>query len=176
MDLILAAKAAQTAVRFVEGGPLAAALAELNLNAALNAMQKSGRAVDQRAQVWSAVNHLEGAEAALGSKLKRWGGIPFAGVRASRYERTLEEYRYICGLLAICYRYLGEETLAQESLSEAVNPTISSRAARIALLPGYMLASASLVGLPGMFLPNRYEVDWSKFRLPPRGLPITGPT
>jgi hypothetical protein len=59
MDLGVAAKAAGTVVRFVEGGPLAEALAELNMNAALSALNKAKTAEDKRAQVWSAVNHLK---------------------------------------------------------------------------------------------------------------------
>ena len=56
-DLVVAAKLAGTALKFVEGGPLAEALAALNLQAAISALNKTQDAKDKRSQVWSAINH-----------------------------------------------------------------------------------------------------------------------
>jgi hypothetical protein len=65
ISLVAAAKSANSIVSFVEGGALASAFAGIGIQLAKDALSKASHAKDKRAQVWSAINHLESAESAL---------------------------------------------------------------------------------------------------------------
>jgi hypothetical protein len=121
MDLVVSVKAARTAARFVEGGALEEALSELNLGAARIALRSADLAVTPEAQVRSAVTHLEAAKAAAVAKLQKRRLLR----NLTRIRQVFidgNRLRYINGLLAICYRYLGEERLAEQSLALAKSP------------------------------------------------------
>jgi hypothetical protein len=126
MDLAASVKLAHTAVQFVEGGPLAEALAELDMSAAIAALNKAHQARDKHAQVWSAVNHLERAQTALESKLRRHGAA-IAVLRIHHLDELIRKRGYILALMAICYRYLGEEQLAQQAIAAASLKSLYSR-------------------------------------------------
>jgi len=114
MELLTAVQGARAIANFVEGGPLANALADLGIAAARSAMSKALYAEDKRAQVWSAVNHLEQAEAALDSTLKKYGGVLMA-TRFTKAASLENKHRYVLALMAICYRYLGEKDLTDRT-------------------------------------------------------------
>jgi hypothetical protein len=166
MDLVASVKLAQTAARFVEGGPLEEALAELDMTAAHAALLKAGDARDTRAQVWSAVNHLEGAQAAIDSKLRRRGSF-IAAARVHRYEFLVDKLRYVEGLMAVCYRYLGEERLAQQALGRVRFPQLKMGP----MVAGGLLSLVSPLGRWDeeiSYGESKYDVDWEAFELPPR--------
>lgn len=73
-------------------------------------------AVDKRSQVRSAVNHLEGALAALDFKVQGGRGKAQFAVRPQNWELLSTKRQYVLALMAICYRYLGEEDLAQQAV------------------------------------------------------------
>jgi hypothetical protein len=116
IDLVLAAESVNTIVGVVEGGALESTLADVGLVAAKDALSKVPHAEDKRAQVWSAVNHLEEAESALRNTIKTRGNrLMF--VNQLGLEVMIEKRRYILGLMAVCYRYLGERALTERTLS-----------------------------------------------------------
>ncbi|WP_305786708.1 hypothetical protein [Symbioplanes lichenis] len=174
MDLLASVKAAGTVVRFVEGGPLAEALAEINVEAALGALGKAAGARDRQAQVWSAVNHLEGAEAALRRKVTGSGGRRQFVLRARNYVMLEQRYLRILALLAICYRYLNEEDLALSYAERLRSQDETSGALSLGVLvAGTVVALPNLVDTARAAYQDRTlpELDFSSFELPPRALP-----
>jgi hypothetical protein len=174
MELLAALKMAGTAARFVEGGPLADGLAALNVSAAITSMDKAATAHDKRSQIWSAINHLESAEAALESKLLGWRGKTHFMVRSGNFLLLKVKRDYVLAFMAICYRYLGEENLAQQAIERGRHNPHSD------LGPG-PIAVGAITGLTMLdFLRyeemgRKYIVDWDRFELPPRGLPPQAP-
>jgi len=85
------------------------------------------RADGRRAQVWSAVNHLEAAAVALDSKLV-WNPGQNSS-RAPLWNGSILASKRKCALalLAICYRYLGEESSYNKALEKAKARTIRKR-------------------------------------------------
>lgn len=169
MDLVASVGIARTALNFVEGGPLEAALAELNMSAAVAALQKTRQANDKRAQVWSAVNHLEGAQAAIESKLQRRGRLMVVA-RYHRWEFLVNKHRYILALMALCYRYLGEERLAQQAFTQAKDYfTYVDKTPAYAHITGVLVSMVSPVALwdEEVIDVGKYEIDWPRFELPP---------
>ncbi|WP_406326802.1 hypothetical protein [Streptomyces sp. NBC_00203] len=118
IDLISALRVGQTVRGFIEGGPLTDALADLGLEAALDALGKSPDARDRRSQVWSAVNHLEAANAAYSSVVNKRGKF-LTWTAPAHLELVVNRRRYILCLMAICYRYLEEEKLCHQALQHA---------------------------------------------------------
>jgi hypothetical protein len=174
LDLITTVQLAGSAVRFVEGGPLAEALAELNMRAAQSALNNAQAAKDKRAQVWSAVNHLEGALVALDSKLVGARGKVQVALRYGNWNILAYKRKYVLALLAICYRYLEEEKLAQQAL-ESVRGEYDPYK-----LHGNRAPYIGYGMMPNLLDDYRYRrakdnwVDWAEFELPPRALPTSG--
>lgn len=174
--LAIVVKTAGTAVRFVEGGPLADALAELNLAAARSALVNAERAVDKRGQVWSAINHLEGALAALNSKVQGGRGKAHFVARPHNWYLLSTKRQYVLALIAICYRYLGEENLAQHAVNLG-RAEIEQPFNPFNPLPylAILVTSFNPVDmLRGEDCEVKYRVDWKQFELPPRGLTSPG--
>jgi hypothetical protein len=117
IDLVVAAKSVNTVVNVVEGGTLESTLADLGLAAAKDALSKVTYAEDKRAQVWSAVNHLEQAESALRTTIQTRGNRLMYVNRPGLEEDLIQKRRYMLGLMAVCYRYLGERALTERTLS-----------------------------------------------------------
>jgi hypothetical protein len=118
IDIMASLKAARTIGAFVETGQLEAALSDIGMAAAVNALQKVPHADQRNMPVWSAVNHLEGAEAALVAALRRRAKLIF-WANPLRGEVLDEKRKYVLCLMAICYRYLREEQLALQALERA---------------------------------------------------------
>ncbi|GAA1839500.1 hypothetical protein GCM10009836_18320 [Pseudonocardia ailaonensis] len=111
MELLAALKTARSLAAFVEGGALEEALAQVSVGAAVDAMEKSRIARDPRAQVWSAVTHLETAWEAHRRILVR----PLSKHLAwTRHRRIWGEFDHVTCLMAVCYRYLGEIELSEQ--------------------------------------------------------------
>jgi hypothetical protein len=174
IELLTALKMAGTAARFVEGGPLAEGLAALGLSAALTSMDKAATADDKRSQIWSAINHLESAQAALESKLLGPRGKTQAMLRGGNFLVLKMKRQYVLALMAICYRYLGEEDLAQQAIERGrYNPhhdlglgvKVVGFINPLAMIEFTLYANDTAI---------KYQVDWDRFELPPRGLPMSG--
>jgi hypothetical protein len=72
LDIITALNTARSVKKFVEDGGLEEAVASINVKAAEEALRKANMAQDPKPQVWSAVNHLEGAEQAAKRVAGNW--------------------------------------------------------------------------------------------------------
>jgi hypothetical protein len=110
----------------------------------------------------------QGAHAAIESKLRRRGSF-IAAARIHRYTLLLDKLRYILALMAVCYRYLGEERLAQQALAQARDPLLHFKAGP--LVAGLWVSLVSPVGRwdeEMSYTKSKYDVDWSTFELPPR--------
>jgi hypothetical protein len=118
VDIIAAIKMGKSLADFVEGGPLASALSDIGLRAATNALDKIPHSRAPAPHVWSAVNHLEGAEAALAGTLERHGQKMLWG-RSVRLQHLEYKRQYVLCLMAVCYRYLGEHPLADRAFHAA---------------------------------------------------------
>ena len=152
-------------MRFVEGGQLAEALAELNLTAARTALVKADTASDKRAQVWSAVNHLEGAVAALDSKL-RGGRGKAQYVRPHNWALLGHKRAYALALMAICYRYLGEEHLAQEAVASGrggADLALPEGMSLWAIAPILVTSLNPVDSVREELGQETYRVDWTEF-------------
>jgi len=113
---VAAVSSVSTIVKFIEGDDLERTLADINLLAAKNALSKIPYTKDKGALVWSAVNHLAGAETTLRTTLlarkERFRWINEVGLDLMLTKRT-----YILALAAICYRYLGKKALSEQTLA-----------------------------------------------------------
>lgn len=133
VDLVQSLQGAKQLSDFVDGGGLAEAVADIGVQAALDALKKLPQARDKRAQVWSAVNHLEHAEAAARTYLEtRTEAKRF--LRMTKLATMSDKRTYLLCLMAIGYTYLGERDLAERALRDAeddpraVHPAYASAA------------------------------------------------
>jgi predicted exporter len=81
--------------------------------------------------------------------------------------------KYVLALMSICYRYLGEETLAQQALElvRAETEPIDVAGWGIFIF-GHTASVINVIDTTRLELDEeKYPKDWSKFELPPRGLP-----
>lgn len=111
MELLAKMRVAKSLTDFVEGGGFASVFAEIGLQAAATALERATTAKDWNAQIWSAINHLEMAEAGLTNALKRYRMLLW--VRPGRIGELDERRRYIRCILAVAYSYVGEYGLAR---------------------------------------------------------------
>ena len=124
------------------------------------------------AQVRSAVTHLESAKAAAIAKLQKRRLLRNL-TRSRQVIIDGNRLRYINGLLAICYRYLGEEPLAKECLALTKRlygtdqPWTSAEHWTQAL--GWIVEMFTAIE-EDFINENKYKVDWDAFELPPRGV------
>jgi hypothetical protein len=116
IDLVATVKTARSIANAIEGGAIESTFADLGLRAAKDALSKVLYAEDKSQQVWSAVNHLEAAEAALRDTLQKRGKRLLYSNMGALWE-AIDKRRYILGLMAVCYRYLGERALTERTLS-----------------------------------------------------------
>jgi hypothetical protein len=118
VDLIVVMRAAQSLSSFLDGPMFLDAVADVGMHASRASLARAASARDRRAQVWSAVNHLEEADAAIRLILQRWrGSIRYTA--PTRAEDLMQKRSYILCLLAACYKYLGEDKLTEQALDEA---------------------------------------------------------
>jgi hypothetical protein len=116
IDLVATVKTARSIANAVEGGAIESTFADLGLQAAKDALSKVPYAEDKEAQVRSAVTHLEGAEAALRTTIQNRGTrLLYSNINALAH--AMFKRVYILGLMAVCYRYLGERALTERTLS-----------------------------------------------------------
>ena len=168
-DAVVAIKAARSAVRFVEGGPLGEALAELDPTLPARRSKKAPQALDRHAQVWSAVNHLESAQAAIESKLVGWRGAGHFAVRGANFMRLAIRREQILALMAVCYVYLGEDALADRAVRDGQRNLVLEVPTGVRLV-GF--GTTMLVG--GADIVVRFEetnltrIEWSAFGSPSR--------
>jgi hypothetical protein len=143
VDIVVALKSAGTVKTFIETGQLEEAIGSVNLTAALKSTRKLPLARDPRGQVWSSINHLEAAEEAF-RRVERRESI--AWVNARRYASACFSRVYAFCLLAVCYRYVGENELSRQSLDAAVEL--------------YDRKCVDLDAADGLFMPSREGDPW----------------
>ena len=110
MQLLDKMRVAKSLADFVEGGGFASVFAEIGLQAAATALERVAAAKDWNSQIWSAINHLEMAEASLTNALKRHRILGW--VRVVRMAELDDRRRYVRCILAVAYTYVGEYNLA----------------------------------------------------------------
>jgi hypothetical protein len=189
IDVLAVLKGAKALADFVEGGPLANALADVGLQAAGDALRKVPHARAADAQVWSAVNHLEEALAAVEGIFARRGRLLVLG-RMVHADNLLEKRDYILSLMAVCYRYLGEDELARQSFVRARAlppgyPNLDKLEAAIDANSAAMIAAGvAMFGNPMTWIDMRQAgrfrvavdtVEEAAFALPPRSRPPSLP-
>jgi hypothetical protein len=106
-DLLAAARTTAALTKFIEED-LVGLMAQLDISAAGIALSGIPSARDKRSAWWSAVNHLEGAESKLRSRMKT----------ASAFD-SAQTYLYISAIKALIFRYLGEERLIAKCLEDS---------------------------------------------------------
>jgi tetratricopeptide (TPR) repeat protein len=164
LDVITALRAARSVQQFVEAGGLEDAVASIDVKAAQEALRKVNMARDPRAQVWSAVNHLEGAEEAARRAAMNWRLHYFNELSG---EVADERHVYVLALLAICYKYLGEFQLCDDALDKARKAhydapwdhrrPLRSRVRAITVQPSLWTKAAKALVTPGGYVGD--EVD-----------------
>lgn len=119
MDLVETLRNSGSLTRFLEGDSFVQLLAKVGVKAALNAFGKVEYVKDKKSQMWSVINHLEDAEAAIPSdihktskNLKEW----FIPIRA---DNRIGQKKYIQCVMALCYLYLDDQPAARNMLMKA---------------------------------------------------------
>lgn len=111
-------------VNFVDGSGMADALstlADVHLEAARLAMSRAKSGKDKRAEVWSAINHLQAAHVSQRAIWDRKrSAIEFITAGASfRSHYAAYDDACVCGLTAVCYVYVGEPASVVSCLEQA---------------------------------------------------------
>jgi hypothetical protein len=118
--LVRAARTLKSFVEYVDGAGPASLLAEIELRAAAAAFANLRITIDQKSQLWNAVNHLETAWQAELSNIRRgsesWGNAFL--VHKVRLRGQANRAKLIGHFLALCYKLLGEERLVNECLGQ----------------------------------------------------------
>jgi hypothetical protein len=123
MDLMAAVSSGKKLHDFANSSSLGEALAEIQLDAAYQALEKVSEAKDRVSQLWSVVNHLETAEVAA----QRAENSLYNYVDAVHSDEARNRRVVIVVLLAIIYKYLGEEKLCMSTLDKLINPPVPTR-------------------------------------------------
>lgn len=102
---------------YVLNGEIVEVMTDAELSAAREAMEKASTAVDKRAQVWSAINHLEAAH----HRLKRLyhGKTSYSPPTDLYRMRIVYKDQCILCLMAVCYRALDEVELCRRTLTDS---------------------------------------------------------
>lgn len=114
MDLLTVFRTSASAYAFLQSNALLSALADLELEAAKEALVKSRAADDPRLQLTTVLSHLESAEQAAKQSME---SIWISGNRPA-FERRQSKYSFILGLMAITYYTLQEERLVELTLEK----------------------------------------------------------
>jgi hypothetical protein len=102
---------------YVFNGDIVEVMTDAELSAAREAILKATAAVDQRAQVWSGINHLEAAHHRLKPIYHGKSSFWFATNMYRR--RMIYKDQCILCLMAICYRAVDELDLCRTALAES---------------------------------------------------------
>ena len=117
-ELLRVIKVLQTLQSFVLSGDISKILIDPELAAARDAFAKAKIADEPRAQIWSAINHLEAAHQRLNAihSDDTWLTTPD---RLTFKQRMAEKDRFVLCLMATCYRALDELELCRDVLGQA---------------------------------------------------------
>jgi hypothetical protein len=105
---------------YLDGDGAASLLAEIELNAAATAFANLRIIIDQRSQLWNAVNHLETSWQAELSRIRQGSRFWQRAVTVNllRLQRMANRAKLIGYFLALCYKLLGEQNLVDECLRQ----------------------------------------------------------
>jgi hypothetical protein len=120
IDLTVVAKNAKSVHSFIDDGTLfqvLETLGDVEYEAAKEAFEKVKRAKDKRAQLWSVVTHLETAHKAFE---KAWRSPYRKYFKMVSFMETVEKDQITLALMAVCYRYLGEEKLVLDTCEKVI--------------------------------------------------------
>lgn len=115
MDLVNFVRGTTTINQFVNGKDIVYALAELELDAAIAAVEGLHLASDKKSQIWSAINHLQAAER---KSLQAVQSGLTVNLVAHVFILRMNTRFSILGLLCILYIYVGEHALAEDTLEK----------------------------------------------------------
>jgi hypothetical protein len=146
MDLVAAVSSGKKLHDFVNSSSLGDALAEIELDAAYQALAKVSDAKDKASQLWSVVNHLETAEVAAEKASRSPYGILDPVYSYECYDRRV----VIIVLLAIIYKYLGEEKLCMSTMDKLLNPPRTTPSKWQRLGDKYGIMALPILGVPWM--------------------------
>lgn len=150
VDLFTVVKTSKAVEAFVTGGSLSAALAQSansDVRAASLAIRNIHLARDPSRELALAVGHLQAAHVKL---RQAWTSLDYVGkhFRSKAYCNSNRLDQWVCCVLAICYIYLREPQLVEQSVQRALEAERGdAKHAGWADLPGLMLGT-----LPGLFL------------------------
>jgi hypothetical protein len=117
--LLQAAQHIQSLTSWIESGEMAELLADVEFSAAKASLSKVRMAADPRGQVWNAIGQLETAYQAsvhIVRAHRSWEN--FSLRRSARADQARDKAEYILCMMAVCYRYLGENSLCKSHLDE----------------------------------------------------------
>ncbi len=160
MDLITSLTLVKRLSDFVEGGQLSAAMADAGIQAGVDALKTLPEVNDKRAQVWSAVNHLQYAEAALHAAITTNTGAKKL-LRPLNLFALVDRREYLLCLLAACYRYLGEPILFEETLDQAESARAILNTSQAVMVPSAVFSMVNPATYVDIFRasPVRVRVD-----------------
>lgn len=122
VSLVQVASSMNRIINFIEGAEFVSALsaiADNDLNAAKLAMQNAGKAQDIKREVTLAVGHLQSAHTANRSIWKAYNSDLGKRTKALTLETAAQKDRYVSCLMALCYLYLREFSLAKNCVTFA---------------------------------------------------------
>jgi hypothetical protein len=114
--LLNAAKTTHELFAMIDGGDFASSLGDIEMSAARSAFEAVPRAADKRGQVWECIGHLSSAQHAYEQFIL---SRPLGNVTATRSHRNDDanaKRRFMLIMKAVCYKYLGEQTLCEDTL------------------------------------------------------------
>ena len=154
--LLTAARTVSSLVDYARNGSFSDLLADCGLEAARDALTKADMAQDPTAQIWSAINHLEAAHAALEKSYK--GRMNFFSSLATWTDCILQsdKDRLVLCIMAACYKIVGEDALCLRCLDKAEQAHLRDEQE-----PGLTLLT---LGIPQMFNPRVWVLSerWEK--------------
>ncbi len=170
MDVIQALAYGKRVSDFVEGGQLAAAMADAGLQAGVDALKTLPMVNDKQAQVWSAVNHLQFAEGAVRQSITTRTSLK-QHARRLAMGALVDRREYVLCLLAVCYRYLGEPTLFEQAMRQARTAREVLDMSEARLTATGLLNMANPVTWVDLFRPSPCRVNVDVFEDRIRSLP-----
>jgi len=110
---------------YVFNGDIVEVMADDELAAAREAIDKAKIAADQKSQIWSAINHLEAAH----QRLKRtyYGKTSWSPPTALYRQRMVYKDQWVLCLMAVCYRAVDDVAPCRRVLNESKNAPKQTR-------------------------------------------------
>lgn len=120
INLVRAARTLKSFVEYIDGTGPESLLVDIELRAAAAAFANLRITLDQKSQLWNAVNHLETAWQADLSTIRRGSESWMNALLIHKVRLRVQANRakLVGHFLALCYKLLGEENLVQGCLGQ----------------------------------------------------------